>query len=597
MTLFQIASKNISRDRHTYFAYYISSAVTILIFFLFTAAACHPDLNQIQDGSTLALTLTAGNVIIYGFAFLFIGYSSWAFLGSRGKQLGIYSILGMSPKQMKQMLFRENMLIGLAALATGLVTGVLTCGLFFKLIHRIFVTVSFNMYLPVLPLVVTLLLFLILFLVIAVLTPVFISRKNVLSFLKSDKSYAQPLEVSMRKLVLALVFLVALLLLLVPKIGNRLGDFWNVGIFFCVICLVFLLVPQICAVYTAVRKRSKKHLRGIRLFADAEISTGCRENGNMMSFNVLLLTASFLAICVLGSLQRNVVPDVEKIMPFPYFYVEREGNERAEQDIALLDRELLADGTVEKVQYEILRKEFSYGFIKAGDFNKILKAKGKEPVSLGDKELLMLSGNGDVPASALAMQEDAKKFLHEWEIDAAPAGFQEQRVSVTGMVSQVYVISDEQWNMLKNQEDCGLAIERYTAYEDPDWQQHLALAGRVEGLLDQNMEQYDFSYSFASLGNYYGTELLMRKLCTFVGCAICILFLSASISIVYFRLYTTLEREKKKYDDMYKLGFSLKEMRRSVNQKISILLWLHIYSALAAIFDRTSVYVGGDYVY
>ena len=87
MTLLQIAFKNISRDKHTYFSYFISSTVTILLFYLFTAAAMHPNLNEIQDGSTLALALGAGNFIIYVFAFLFIGYSSWAFLGSRGRQL------------------------------------------------------------------------------------------------------------------------------------------------------------------------------------------------------------------------------------------------------------------------------------------------------------------------------------------------------------------------------------------------------------------------------------------------------------------------------------------------------------------------------
>ena len=118
MTLLQIAFKNISRDKHTYFSYFISSTVTILLFYLFTAAAMHPNLNKIQDGSTLALALGAGNFIIYVFAFLFIGYSSWAFLGSRGRQLGIYTILGMSPKQMKKML--ENPSRFLATIQIGI---------------------------------------------------------------------------------------------------------------------------------------------------------------------------------------------------------------------------------------------------------------------------------------------------------------------------------------------------------------------------------------------------------------------------------------------------------------------------------------------
>lgn len=580
MTLLQIAFKNISRDKHTYFSYFISSTVTILLFYLFTAAAMHPDLNEIQDGSTLALALGAGNFIIYVFAFLFIGYSSWAFLGSRGKQLGIYIILGMSPKQMKKMLFGENMLIGISSLIAGVISGVLFSGLFFKLIRNIFVTISFDMYVPVLPLLITIGLFFVMFLVISFITPYFISHKKVLWFLKSDKSYAGNIKVSPVKIFLSIVLLMITLFIMTPQVGNKLGDLWTPLVFLFGMMVIFLITPQIGAVYVKVKKSSKNHLSGINLFANSEVSTTLKENGHMMSLNAVLLTMSFLAICALGSMQSNVMEDVENITPFAYTYIERPENVRAEQDIAYLDKELLSDASIQKVNYTILREEFTYGFLSARDFNHILSAKGKETVTLGSHDVLILSGDASRKQDKVFIQKKAKQLLDAISISETNIKPHEQIVSTSGSFQAVYVVSDENWEKLNQKNFENLYLEFYTGYEDSKWLNHLNIADKLEKALAHDDIDYDYTYSFTTLGNYYNIESLMRKLCTFVGFSVSLIFLIASVSLIYFRLYTSLEREKKKYESMYKLGFSQKEMYRTVGRKIKVLLWIPFLIAI-----------------
>lgn len=579
MTLLQIAFKNISRDKHTYFSYFISSTVTILLFYLFTAAAMHPNLNEIQDGATLALALGAGNFIIYAFAFLFIGYSSWAFLGSRGKQLGIYTILGMSPKQMKKMLFGENMLIGICSLIVGVISGVLFSGLFFKLVRNIFVTISFEMYLPVFPLLITIGLFFIMFLVISFITPYFISHKKVLCFLKSDKSYAGNIKVSPVKIILSIVFLVMTVFTMLPQVGNKLGDLWTPFVFLVMI-VIFLVTPQIGAVYVKIKKCSKNHLRGINLFANSEVSTTLKENGHMMSLNAVLLTMSFLAICALGSMQSNVIEDVENITPFAYTYIERPENVRAEQDIAYLDKELLSDDSVQKVDYAILREKFTYGFLSAGDFNSILSAKGKETVTLGSHDVLVLSGDASRKRDTVSIREEAKQLLDTISISEINIIPHEQIVSTSGSFQDVYVVSDENWEKLNQKNFENLYLEFYTGYEDSEWLNHLNTADKLEKALAHDDINYDYTYAFTTLRNYYNTESLTKKLCTFVGFSVSLIFLVASSSLIYFRLYTSLEREKKKYESMYKLGFSQKEMYRTIGRKIKVLLWIPFLIAI-----------------
>ncbi len=55
----------------------------------------------------------------------------------------------------------------------------------------------------------------------------------------------------------------------------------------------------------------------------------------------------------------------------------------------------------------------------------------------------------------------------------------------------------------------------------------------------------------------------------------------ASVSLIYFRLYTSLDREQQKYHALYKLGFSRQEMYQTIGRKVRWLLWAPFSIALS----------------
>lgn len=275
-----------------------------------------------------------------------------------------------------------------------------------------------------------------------------------------------------------------------------------------------------------------------------------------------------------------MIEDVENITPFAYTYIERPKNVRAEQDITYLDKELLSDDSVQKVNYAILREKFTYGFLSASDFNSILSAKRKDPVTVGNHDVLILSGDASKKQDKAFIREEAKQLLDTISISEINIKPHEQIVSTSGSFQDVYVVSDENWEKLNQKNFENLYLEFYTGYEDSEWLNHLNTANKLEKTMAQDDIGYDYTYSFTTLGNYYNTESLMRKLCTFVGFSVSLIFLIASVSLIYFRLYTSLEREKKKYESMYKLGFSQKEMYRTIGRKIKVLLWIPFLIAI-----------------
>src|SRR5690625_5823252 len=115
MTFRQFAFNNVFRNKRLYVAYFLSSLFTVMIFFTFAIFAFHPTLTGENINANVTQGMLVAGGIIYIFSFFFILYSMSSFLQSRKKEFGIFMIHGMSHRQIRWMVFLENMLIGFGA--------------------------------------------------------------------------------------------------------------------------------------------------------------------------------------------------------------------------------------------------------------------------------------------------------------------------------------------------------------------------------------------------------------------------------------------------------------------------------------------------
>ena len=107
MNFNQFVIRNTIRNKHLYLAYFLSTMFSVMIFFTFTGFVFHPALaNGLNPKAQMGMTAAA--IIIYGFSFLFVLYSMDVFIQSRKKEFGTLMIQGMSPKQLKKMIFIEK---------------------------------------------------------------------------------------------------------------------------------------------------------------------------------------------------------------------------------------------------------------------------------------------------------------------------------------------------------------------------------------------------------------------------------------------------------------------------------------------------------
>src|SRR5699024_1872708 len=156
MTFRRFALNNVLRNKRLYVAYFLSSMFTVMVFFTFANFAFHPVLsgNDLNGHAQKGMAVAGG--IIYVFSFFFILYSMSSFLQSRKKEFGLLMIQGMSNRQIRWMVFLENMLIGLFATISGILLGLGLSKVILLIAENLLeLEGSLNFYFPILALIVT----------------------------------------------------------------------------------------------------------------------------------------------------------------------------------------------------------------------------------------------------------------------------------------------------------------------------------------------------------------------------------------------------------------------------------------------------------
>ncbi len=190
MTFWQFAFKNVSRNSKAYFAYFVSSAFSIMVFFSFTVYAYHPRLqimNKLQEQDPLMNLAGMAQFVIVLFSFFFLLYSIGTFLNVRKQQFGILTVLGISQKQLKRLLFTENMIIGMLAIFAGIQGGLVFSNFFLLVTSKLTNVKGLYLYWPTEAIIVTTITFIILFFIVSTFTPMFIRTRKTTRLLKNNK--------------------------------------------------------------------------------------------------------------------------------------------------------------------------------------------------------------------------------------------------------------------------------------------------------------------------------------------------------------------------------------------------------------------------
>lgn len=564
MTLFDFAYKNVSRDLKTYLYYFLNCSFAVLIFFLFSVLAFHPSLNFLDDQSGPIMILAASEIVTIGFSFVFISYSVSKFLSARGKQFGLLTILGASKKQLNKLIFFENIIIGFAAIITGIIFGLVISKLFLSIASKAIAEINFPFYFPVKAIILTIVVLGCLFLIISILIPKFIRKKQIINLLKSD-------EVIEKKQKLGIAFIIFIIstsivyVLYVKEIFSLSLLIACLGAL-SIISLTYLLFSIGIKVYISLAKKNGSYYKNTNMLALSSVLGSLKSTTQCMATSATLYTVAFVSITLMISSAINVKKQVEVNNPYAFMYDAWKKDAHIDDHVKKIEDTIGNLPGYKKLGFN-LYNEKGYErneLVSESDYNKIMQFTNRKKVTLNKDEVIMVTGDPEQPYMDISPQ--IYKLLKQSGSEVSIKKKEKELIIPSGYKDQFIVIPDALLEKIKVKLETSTIyafdIDNYTKYEDA--------SNKLNDYFEPLISKHEAT--IISAYNLYVNEQLIKNLIVYIGGILCVSFLLAVASFLYSRLYSTLDKDCKYYQGIVKVGLSKKELSKILNGLVSLLV-------------------------
>ncbi|MCC2327699.1 ABC transporter permease [Bacillus wiedmannii] len=602
MTFWQFAFKNVTRNARAYFAYFVSSAFSIAIFFSFAVYLFHPKLHMTDVNVALNILMTISEVVIVFFSFFFLLYSIGTFLKVRKKQFGILTVLGISQKQLKRLVFLENMLIGVLSIFFGIQLGLVFSQFFLLVTAKITHVPGLYLYWPTSAIILTIIIFLGLFILVSSFTPMLIRTRKAVRLLKEGTKQKERKASVLISLFGATCLITGYVLAANPlyfmSLGDMIGILYAVSSIFVIPSLVaagtYFFFSQISFLLILILKtRRTFYMKRTNMLWISDLAARIRTNINMLFIVAMLSTLAFTMITFLYGFGKFTKFDAIRQNPFPFTYLSHTENTLADEHLNWLEQKFNEEHfTYKKLKtdiYEVSSAEENpklYYAIKQSDYNILAKALHWEHLNVKNNESYILMKDIDDGFIGTIYDTDRKAILTltQNSLQLQVKEYKNYNPFPNSLVSTLLVLSDE------NVEALSSVSKQMSVYNFKvnDWEKAHNIGSEFITKIDNDNEAIKaehppFHASEAS-DSLYTTKLNVASF-FLIGTFLGVIFFIGAGSVLYFRMYTDLTNEQEKYVTITKIGLTEAEMKRSATIQLAILFFVpYIMASIHTMF-------------
>ncbi|PFJ95981.1 ABC transporter permease [Bacillus cereus] len=588
MTFRQLAFNNVIRNKRIYLGHFFSSTFAVMIFFTYGLLVFHPNLQgELTHASTIMNTFgkigfQLSYYLIYVFSFLFIFYSVSAFLKNRKKEFGLLMLHGMSHQQLHQLIFFENMLIGIPSILAGIGLGMVFSKLFLLVSGSLLgVEHTLSLYFPLKSMGVTAISFFVLFLLISLFTSKMVKMNELVELIKSEeKPKAEPkasVWISLLAIILigagysavhycivAVDFMSLKQLLLLVGVGVLL-----------IVCGTYFFFTQLCVyVLYTLKNRETTFFKRTNLLVISELAFRMKDNTRTFFIVTIISAVSFTAIGVCTAIAN---PELAKsATPYAFTYRSDNGNTQEKSHIEEIKKQLKESGFSYKVvATKFKRSQNGPVLINLSTYNEYAKKLGYEIEKLtNETESIAI-----LPKKNPTSEEDQKTLeLKHGELEVPLSVQKTIYIPEFTEIDNPFIVSDAVYSKVLNVQQEGV-LRDYTIYGFiiKNWPETSAISTKLMKFIGTSQDDY---YAFSSLYVKWLELKQQNGLLSISSVLVGIVFFVFTLSFLYFRLFTDLERDKEQYQMLSKLGLRQKEVKQIVTRQMMILFFLPIVVAM-----------------
>lgn len=566
--VFKLAKKNIKMNIQNYLLYFMASIFNVSIYFVFQNIWFNKEIGAfLEDDARLLMLFKGASFIILIFSIIFISYFSGFFIKKRKKELGLYSLLGMKKSDTAKMLFFENVFLGLFATIVGMILGLLLSKILMGILISILgLSLKLGFQISLGAFVNTFITFTILFFISSLYTSSMIYRFKLIDLFNSDKVTENvEAESKVKNIIGALitVFLIIVEFFAVFNIKDSQSFTTNVPIaFFAALIVTFMFFGTFLSfVGNRIKSNKKIYYKGNNIISVSSFLYRIKSNKRLLAVIALTNAVALTAISVTYSVDYNMKEIVKTTSPFSYCYVsEDRALDESVKKIILNseDHQLIKNKTVElnklKKGYLISESQYKEALESKG---LTYKSKLKSPnetilVNYGSKELDSKIGE-DVELSSDNLNNEFE-IIDRTMIEPLNAMW----------MGYIFMVTDEVYETYKVNYN-PVYINAYSITND------MEATKLTKAIIKQLPQNTDLSYSQSDK-----MVLLFTSMLLFIGIFVGLVFLSSTASILYFKQLSEATDDKKRYQILNKIGFSIKDTKIAIKKQVRAIFILPV---------------------
>lgn len=607
----KLAVTNLKNNRKNYLPYILASAFSVMMYFIMDSLYRNSSL--VKTGATLSIMLSYANVVLLIFSVIFLFYINSFLIKRRKKELGIYNILGMGKGHLAKMLFIESIITTTVSIIGGILAGILFGKLVYLVLLKILHLKRDIVYMisPV-SVGITAAIFGCIFFVIFLYNLVQMKLSNPIELLRGGNAGERELKTKWLMTIIGFVCLAGgyYISLTTKEPLQAIGQFF-VAVLLVVAGTYALFMAGSITLLKLLRKKKSYYYKTRHFTAISGMIYRMKQNAVGLANICILSTMVLVMVSITISLYAGMNDVLVTRFPSEAKITNQGINQNEERQIG----ELVASITKENhtnptsqirfhegnftALYNDKTKNFnmttaqSYGdtnivefvMIPLSDYNK---TEGKA-VKLADNEVLIYHRKNK-NKSSIKNEETVHLNNDSYKVAANLDSMRIAKADATNSVDGWYVIVKDT-NIIKKylkavygKDDMEDSVEDY--HEFMQYVYSFNLDGsrtnreRTEQILQEQL-QAKFKSAFIegrelsreNFYNFYGGFL-------FIGIFLGIIFLMATVLIIYYKQISEGYDDRERYQIMQKVGMSKKEVRQSIRSQVLLVFFLPLIMAV-----------------
>ena len=604
---FRLALTNIKKHARSYVPYIITCVITIAMFYIIKSLAFNLDKNL--SSISAATSMSLGSIVVAIFAIIFLFYTNSFLLKKRKKEFGLYNILGMEKKHMSALIATESLIISVISLVLGLIIGIALDKLIFMIVIKLLDGQS-PLGFTIIPEAIlhTVVLFCIIFAAILLNSVRIVYTTKTIDLLHGSNTGEKEPKT---KWLLAILGVLCLGGGYTISIISK-NPVSAIGLLFIAIVLVvigtyFIFVAGIIALLKLLRKNKGFYYKTSHFISVSGMIYRMKQNAVGLANICVLSTMVLVMVSTTSSLVIGMQDTINTISPYDYSIsvVDGKTNQQVKDDIknTAADNNLKITKFVD-YQYLEFNADLNYNNITASDYSvesenlvgliivtqQDYNMLTNSNVDLSDDQVMMFYPNS-FPYSYLTIFDQRYKVKESRKISDFIPGKNLIGYSIYdsyGIVvkdnSQLQQIS-KYYNSFYGNSETNEYNEHNCYFYECNFNVDADLKKQLEfNEIIRNSELYQGSYYHGSISSTFKSEALQAFRDTyssmfFLGIFLSILFIMATILIIYYKQISESYDDKERYEIMQNVGMSHTEVKRTIRSQVLTVFFLPLIVA------------------